>query len=170
MTYRKKIPEYLKRRIAARQSWKCGTCGELLSEAFQIDHTVPLWKGGADAESNCSALCANCHAVKTQVEATERAAVLERSNAEKAEKAREELLRSEEKKCKQTKIAGGKSSCRACGATYYAIFPHRCLVAKRRAEERLRGKGVLFPVRKINKNRQIASGSLVFEEFRFTPI
>lgn len=170
MTVRKKIPEYLKRRIAAQQSWKCGICGEMLSEAFQIDHTVPLWKGGADAESNCSALCANCHAVKTQIEATERAAALERSNAEKAEKAKQELLRSEEKKCKQTKLADGKSSCRACGATYYSIFPHRCLVAKRRAEEKLIGKSVPFQLRKKKKIREIANGSLVFEEFRFTPI
>ena len=169
MISRKKIPEYVKRRIAARKAWKCDRCDDLLSEAFQIDHIVPLWKGGADSESNCSALCANCHALKTQIEATERAAVLERSNAEKAEKAREELLRSEQKKCKQTKLLGGKSSCKACGAKYYEIFPHHCLVAKRRAEEKLRGKGVLIPVRKIKKNRQIARGSLVFEEFRFTP-
>lgn len=167
MSSRKKIPEYVKRRIAARQSWKCERCDAMLSEAFQIDHTVPLWNGGADSESNCSTLCANCHAIKTQNEATERAAALERSNAEKAATARQKLLRAEEEKCEQEKLPGGKCMCTVCGATYYAIFPHRCLVALSRAEQKLKGRGLSLAFRKKTSS-EIRSRSSVFEEFRFT--
>ena len=106
----------------------------MLSEAFQIDHTVPLWKGGADEESNCSALCANCHAVKTQIEATERAAALERSNAEKTEKAKEELLRSEEKNVSRRDWAAEnpRAGLAAPPTTRYSLIA----VSSRKAERR----------------------------------
>ena len=38
------------------------------------DHIVPLWKGGADDETNLQSLCAEHHDAKTAAEAGERAA------------------------------------------------------------------------------------------------
>lgn len=35
-----------KRIVAARQVWRCSACDRLLDSSFQVDHTVPLWKGG----------------------------------------------------------------------------------------------------------------------------
>ncbi len=40
--------------------------------ATQVDHVVPLWKGGADHESNYQSLCEPCHKDKTALEAAER--------------------------------------------------------------------------------------------------
>lgn len=60
--------------VAARQGWRCSGCSMLLPAAYQVDHTVPLWSGGADdPDTNATAMCANCHAAKTQREAIERA-------------------------------------------------------------------------------------------------
>jgi len=54
--------------VAARQGWRCSDCSQLLSSAFEVDHTVALVDGGEDAVSNATAMCANCHARKTQRE------------------------------------------------------------------------------------------------------
>lgn len=40
--------------------------------ATEVDHVVPLWKGGADDESNLAGLCAACHRAKSAKEAAER--------------------------------------------------------------------------------------------------
>ena len=68
----RRTPEPVKKQVAARQCWKCYTCEEMLQSSFQVDHTIPLWAGGEDDESNLTALCANCHSIKTQNEAIER--------------------------------------------------------------------------------------------------
>ncbi|WP_395407957.1 HNH endonuclease [Pseudoduganella sp. UC29_106] len=39
----------------------------------EVDHIIPLWKGGADDETNLQSLCKPCHATKTAAEASERA-------------------------------------------------------------------------------------------------
>jgi 5-methylcytosine-specific restriction protein A len=41
--------------------------------ATQVDHTIPLWEGGRDDESNRQNLCDDCHAEKTADEAKRRA-------------------------------------------------------------------------------------------------
>lgn len=33
--------------------------------AVELDHIVPLFKGGADDDSNLQGLCSPCHAAKT---------------------------------------------------------------------------------------------------------
>lgn len=45
----------------------CEHCEERgrVTAAEEVDHRVPLWKGGADDESNYSSLCRPCHAAKT---------------------------------------------------------------------------------------------------------
>ena len=64
-----------RRKIAERQNWKCAsdTCklnGKL--EAYDLDHIIPLWKGGEDTEDNLQALCPACHRRKTDLENLER--------------------------------------------------------------------------------------------------
>ena len=64
-----------RRKIAERQNWKCAndTCklpGNL--EAYDLDHIVPLWKGGEDTEDNLQALCPACHREKTDMERVDR--------------------------------------------------------------------------------------------------
>lgn len=40
---------------------------------YQVDHVIPLWKGGPDDESNLATLCRHHHASKSAKEAAERA-------------------------------------------------------------------------------------------------
>ncbi len=41
------------------------------AEATQLDHIIPLFKGGTDDRENLQGLCAECHRIKTQREAFE---------------------------------------------------------------------------------------------------
>lgn len=43
------------------------------THATQVDHVVPLWRGGADDPSNYQSICDRCHDEKTRREASERA-------------------------------------------------------------------------------------------------
>lgn len=59
--------------VGARQKWRCNVCECLLPSAYELDHIIPLWKGGQDDyEVNAQALCGNCHNSKTQLERLER--------------------------------------------------------------------------------------------------
>lgn len=53
----------------------CVTCERAgrVAAATELDHVVPLWKGGSEHDSNMQGLCHACHAEKTAKEATERA-------------------------------------------------------------------------------------------------
>ena len=51
--------------IAASQKWCCRICTELLPGVFHIDHTIPLKFGGGDNLENVTAVCVQCHALKT---------------------------------------------------------------------------------------------------------
>ena len=69
-----------RRKIAQRQNWKCASdacklVGKL--EAYDLDHIVPLWKGGEDTEENLQALCPACHRMKTDMERLEREGLTE---------------------------------------------------------------------------------------------
>lgn len=62
--------------IKDRESVKRRDCGECQScgrAGSVVDHIVPLWAGGSDAESNKQLLCVACHGVKTKREAAQRA-------------------------------------------------------------------------------------------------
>ena len=66
--------------VAAAQQWRCASCDLLLPAAYELDHVVPLWKGGKDChETNAAALCPNCHAEKTQKENIERQMTLRKN-------------------------------------------------------------------------------------------
>ena len=54
-----------KNKICARQKWCCNFCNNLLSDIFIVDHVVPLFLGGCNAEYNLQALCPGCDRFKT---------------------------------------------------------------------------------------------------------
>ena len=56
--------------IAASQGWQCNICNDLLTTCFDVDHIVPLCRGGADDTWNMQALCVPCHRQKTVDERT----------------------------------------------------------------------------------------------------
>lgn len=57
-----------KKRIAAKQGWKCKKCSMSLQARFHVDHIKPFAEGGSDLDSNLQALCSNCHDAKTEEE------------------------------------------------------------------------------------------------------
>jgi 5-methylcytosine-specific restriction protein A len=65
-----------RRRRAAwlREHPLCVKCEErgIVTAATEVDHVTPLWKGGADDESNLQSLCTPDHDDKTAAEAAER--------------------------------------------------------------------------------------------------
>ena len=58
----------VKKRVAAGQQWRSASCKSLLDETYELDHVKPLFRGGANAESNLQALCKRCHAMKSALE------------------------------------------------------------------------------------------------------
>jgi len=62
------VTSAIRTQVAASQMWCCRICTEMLTGIFHIDHTVPLSFGGEDKLENVTALCVQCHAVKTQNE------------------------------------------------------------------------------------------------------
>lgn len=54
-------------RIKERDGFKCAACGRI-GEAMDVDHKVPLSKGGHDSDANLQLLCRGaglCHDQKT---------------------------------------------------------------------------------------------------------
>lgn len=70
---RKKLSPFERQCIASQQAWRCNTCRVLFGPLWHIDHVKPLCDGGDDASDNMQALCADCHASKTAMEARNRA-------------------------------------------------------------------------------------------------
>ena len=104
MPARRRITAHEKRIVAARQQWTCAYCSTLLSATFEVDHVVPLHRGGRDDyETNCHALCCECHRRKTQREEIER-------------------LREQEAKRRTSAL-----TCARCEAVVSPYFRHRCL-------------------------------------------
>ena len=77
-TRRPYISPLVKKRVAARQKWRCAACKSLLDETYEIDHKIPLFKLPKDGsvtgtdESNLQALCPRCHMLKSAVEQSSR--------------------------------------------------------------------------------------------------
>lgn len=65
---KRNVTGLMKKKVAASQQWRCGTCKDTLDETFQVDHILALFNGGSNDESNLVALCPNCHAKKTMAE------------------------------------------------------------------------------------------------------
>lgn len=66
---RRKLSPYERATVASDQEWRCNACGVLFKALWHVDHIVRLSDGGADERENMQALCADCHADKTAVEA-----------------------------------------------------------------------------------------------------
>jgi hypothetical protein len=62
---KRNVTGLMKKKVAASQQWKCGSCKETLDETYEVDHKLALFKGGTNDESNLVALCPHCHRKKT---------------------------------------------------------------------------------------------------------
>ena len=62
---KRNVSESKKKYVAAAQQWKCKKCGITLDATYEIDHILPLYKGGSNDVNNLEALCRNCHGNKT---------------------------------------------------------------------------------------------------------
>lgn len=103
--FKRSVSESTKRQVAAKYSWKCAVCNEMLESTFQVDHIVPLWKGGTNEIDNLQPLCVNHHAQKTQEEANER------NKLRRAQRGRMRPY----------------VECIGCGVIFSPYFSHRCL-------------------------------------------
>lgn len=59
------VSQTTKKIVASNQQWKCNICRNLLNYTYEIDHIIPLYKGGTNNPNNLQALCRNCHGEKT---------------------------------------------------------------------------------------------------------
>jgi 5-methylcytosine-specific restriction protein A len=57
-------------RIRQRDRGLCQACLDknLISIGVEVDHTIPLHKGGADTDENKRLLCLDCHEAKSKAE------------------------------------------------------------------------------------------------------
>ena len=62
------ITPLVKKRVAAKQKWRCASCQSLLDETFELDHRLALFAGGTNSESNLQCLCKRCHVMKSALE------------------------------------------------------------------------------------------------------
>lgn len=149
---RKKPTEAVRRRVAAKNKWRCEACSEVLSAAFQIDHIIPLSEGGADDETNFQVLCPNCHATKTLNEAIERRArdrARQENFVRQKEREHEQHVR---KKLEPTQYAfGNGKQCERCGESYFAIFKHKCPEIEKEVE---------IALQKRKPEHKISTGSI----------
>jgi 5-methylcytosine-specific restriction protein A len=66
--HKRSVSETKKKYISAQQGWKCGHCHQQLSATYEVDHKIPLYKGGSNDLTNLISLCANCHRNKTAMD------------------------------------------------------------------------------------------------------
>lgn len=62
---KRSLSESIKKKVAADQKWNCKQCQSILDATYEIDHIMPLYKGGTNDITNLQALCRNCHGTKT---------------------------------------------------------------------------------------------------------
>lgn len=57
----------IRERALRRDGWLCVCCAGLgrTTVATEVDHILPLFKGGTDDLENLQSLCGECHARKT---------------------------------------------------------------------------------------------------------
>jgi hypothetical protein len=67
-TSTRNVSNLTKKIIASNQGWHCGHCHTQLDFTYEIDHIIPLFRGGSNETRNLIALCRNCHGKKTIME------------------------------------------------------------------------------------------------------
>ena len=65
---RQRVSNHISREVASRQKFRCAACNEMLTSDWEIDHVVPLRRGGAHDTSNFQALHRRCHQMKNSLE------------------------------------------------------------------------------------------------------
>ena len=63
--HKRNVSESKKKYIASTQKWSCAHCQQMLDNTYEVDHVIPLYKGGTNDLTNLEALCRNCHGKKT---------------------------------------------------------------------------------------------------------
>jgi 5-methylcytosine-specific restriction protein A len=66
--FKRSVSETKKKYISAQQGWKCYNCKQQLSAFYEVDHIVPLYKGGSNDLTNLVSLCRECHSKKTAMD------------------------------------------------------------------------------------------------------
>ena len=73
--YRRKVSKAMKRRIAARDGYRCVDCGLWCPDIGHVDHIEPLFNDPwgcrtayLNSEQNLAFRCPNCHAVKSNLD------------------------------------------------------------------------------------------------------
>ena len=145
----RKTSECTKKQVAAGQRWTCGHCSRILSSSFEVDHTIPLWKGGADAVGNLQALCSNCHSQKSQKESQERAEEKRTRMINTRLSYEEDVKRDEEAKRKVKPHPRGTVQCMECKCRYYSIFQHNCIKVRERVEARIGRPPAAVPLGRV---------------------
>lgn len=64
----RRVSQSDKKKIAFQQNYKCNLCHVILPPTYEIDHIIPLFKGGGNKLENLQALCPGCHRNKTENE------------------------------------------------------------------------------------------------------
>ncbi|MGK7932771.1 MAG: HNH endonuclease [Microcystaceae cyanobacterium] len=61
-TPRISIPKSVRKYVFQRNNYQCQSCGKTYQETdLQIDHIIPLAKGGSNDISNLQTLCSRCN-------------------------------------------------------------------------------------------------------------
>jgi hypothetical protein len=68
MREKRNVTGLQKKKTAADQGWRCGSCQKMLDATYEVDHRVALFQGGTNDPSNLVALCPQCHRTKTVAE------------------------------------------------------------------------------------------------------
>ena len=68
---KKRLTQLAKKRVAARDKWRCQICKQLVTANFEIDHITPQAKGGSHDPSNLRTLCRECHGNVTALQRLE---------------------------------------------------------------------------------------------------
>ena len=62
---KRNVTNAMKKIIGANYQWKCAGCKTMLDEGYQVDHKIPLFKGGSNEIDNLQPLCGTCHNKKS---------------------------------------------------------------------------------------------------------
>ncbi len=68
---RPRIPFVVKRMVLQRSASRCWYCGEVLNvagkQSFEIDHVIPVSRGGSSDPDNLVASCRSCNGEKADM-------------------------------------------------------------------------------------------------------